>query len=172
MCLPQKIIVPDLTLRIWNIKTSILNQPVRFITKTFNTGTNQNEIRIINDVNGHLSAYFLPWKEETGLYIDLPCNSPMTNLFLTPSLTGCLIGIKEINIGENSFIRICHWNSDKFEMADLQRYEHWILPQKMKQYASNDNMIYYGNHPSAFYGEYYDNKWHFTLWQADHDVNE
>lgn len=172
MCLIKKRIEPDRILRIFNIKTDIEQQPLYFNKTNYNTGGNSNETRYKYDENGSISAYYLPWEAETGLYIDIPCNNPSANLFLTPSLTGCLIGIKKIKLDGNDYYRICHWNSENHENLDLQRYTDWALPQSMTDKASPNNLIYYysNKRPSAFYGEYYNNEWHFTLWQTEVDI--
>lgn len=166
----KKIIDPNLTIRVENVNQYYPNQIVRFCSKTVSTGGSHNEIRINEDPNGNISAYFLPWKEEEGLYIDIPCNNPTAKAFLTPHLNGCLIGIKEITIdGVVTYIRICHWNSTDILMLDLSRYTNWILPQGMEKNANDKNIVYYFSPPSCFYGEYYGGKWNFTLWQARQD---
>lgn len=57
-------------------------------------------------------AYFLPWKEDTGFYIDLPKNTPQTLIFLTSELSGCFVGVQNLD----DVYRIRHYN---FQTMDI-----------------------------------------------------
>ena len=111
-------------LRILNCE-NVQNEPTR--CREYESG---NESRVRVDNNGTTLAYFLPWKRDTGFYIDIPCQNPEAMKFYTPSLTGCLIGIREIEKNGTLYLRICHWNADGFSEAELGLYDYWILPKK------------------------------------------
>ena len=111
-------------LRILNCE-NVQNEPTR--CREYESG---NESRVRVDNNGTTLAYFLPWKRDTGFYIDIPCQNPEAVKFYTPSLTGCLIGIREIEKNGTLYLRICHWNADGFSEAELGLYDYWILPKK------------------------------------------
>lgn len=153
-------------LRIFNSE-DIQNEPTYCCQYDF-----VNESRVKVDNNGTTLAYFLPWKMDSGFYIDIPCQSPAAVKFYTPSLTGCLIGIREIEKNGTLYLRICHWNADSFSEAELGLYDYWILP---KYYEGRVNTIsansisYYSyliKQPAAFYGNFVNNRWEFTLYQT------
>lgn len=114
-------------LRILNCE-NVQNEPTR--CREYESG---NESRVRVDNNGTTLAYFLPWKRDTGFYIDIPCQNPEAVKFYTPSLTGCLIGIREIEKNGTLYLRICHWNADGFSEAELGLYDYWILPKNMRE---------------------------------------
>ena len=123
-------------------------------------------------------AYYLPWAQNTGYYMDLP--SPpgpgAPRIFLTANLSGCCVGVQ--NLG--NFVRIRHYNlftddnghNPAFSPADLFRYGanvHWLLPAD--KYVNRPQSITYthgGPYAEAiFWGEYKANwwfqapRWHF-----------
>ncbi|MEH2795614.1 hypothetical protein [Segatella copri] len=153
-------------LRILNCE-NVQNEPTR--CREYESG---NESRVRVDNNGTTLAYFLPWKRDTGFYIDIPCQNPEAVKFYTPSLTGCLIGIREIEKNGTLYLRICHWNADGFSEAELGLYDYWILPKKYEgrvNTISANRIAYYSyinSNPAAFYGKFENNRWEFTLYQT------
>lgn len=131
--------------------------------------------------DGASRAYYLPWAENTGFYIDLP-NPPTANdpkIFLTANLSGCCVGIQ--NFG--AFIRIRHYNlySDNnpvFSRDDLFRYGanvSWLLPLNRYQGAAINGAYFYENAAlmteAAFWGEYLAGRWCFYYQNGNYDVN-
>lgn len=153
-------------LRILNCE-NVQNEPTRCCEYD-----HENESRVRVDNNGTTLAYFLPWKKNSGFYIDIPCQSPAAVKFYTPSLTGCLIGIREIEKNGTLYLRICHWNADGFFEAELGLYDYWILPKKYEGRVNTihaNRIAYYSyinSHPAAFYGKFENNRWEFTLYQT------
>lgn len=153
-------------LRIFNYE-DIQNEPTR--CREYD---HDHESRVSVDNNGPTLAYFLPWKTYSGFYIDIPCQSPAAMKFYTPSLTGCLIGIREIEKNGTLYLRICHWNADGFSEAELGLYDYWILPKKYEGRVNTipaNRIAYYSyinSHPAAFYGDFVNNRWEFTLYQT------
>lgn len=153
-------------LRILNCE-NVQNEPTRCRESEL-----ENESRVIVDNTRTTLAYFLPWKRDTGFYIDIPCQNPEAVKFYTPSLTGCLIGIREIEKNGTLYLRICHWNADGFSEAELGLYDYWILPKKYEGRVNTipaNRIAYYSyitSHPAAFYGKFVNNRWEFTLYQT------
>lgn len=138
---------------------------------------------------GPHEAYFLPWKEDQGLYTDLPVpptgNDPV--LFLTANLSGCCVGVQ--NFG--GFIRVRHYNlatteTDRpiFMNDDLFRYgtnTAWLLPSDKYNVSSVPRAHGYthagiGGNEAAFWGEYearywpFTSKWHFYYQNGGFDT--
>ena len=156
----------DKILRILNCE-NVQNEPTLCIEYEHEK---EARVKVDNDVT--TSAYFLPWKMDSGFYIDIPCQNPAAVKFYTPSLTGCLIGIREIKKNGELYLRVCHWNADIFVETELSLYDYWILP---KSYEGKVNAIptnrisyysYLRNKPAAFYGNFVNNRWIFTLYQT------
>lgn len=115
------------------------------------------------------SAYFLPWKSDTGYYLDLPLTKPAASLFFTAELTGCCVGVQKFD----SFIRIRHYNiqGTAFDASDFERYNsdasnsYWLIPDKYnydnaktKKYGSYGIT---GSNPTCFWGEFDGKEWKF-----------
>jgi hypothetical protein len=113
------------------------------------------------------NSYFLPWRTDSGLYLDLPINDPQANLFFTDGLSGCCLGIQRIDaIG---IIRVCHYNlqGSNFDISDFERYNEgasnrkWLIPQgyEFDKDPQNPNFKYYPTdyieHPNQLYWTYF-----------------
>lgn len=117
------------------------------------------------DGKEQISAYFLPWKSDTGYYIDLPKAATKDNYFFTAELTGCCVGVQRLTSGD---IRVCHYNiHGEFDIDDLKRYNRegaergWLLPYRYKDKTGNIKCKFYsgysgGKCPTVFWGEYDD----------------
>ncbi|RIJ11369.1 hypothetical protein DXT77_08350 [Pseudomonas sp. 91RF] len=146
-----------------------------------------NELLALVAGNTH-AAYYLPWDENTGFYVDLPAHPTGNNpvLFLTANLTGCCVGIQ--NFG--GFIRVRHYNlyttgnhNPVFSQDDLFRYGtnvSWLLPaNKYNVPAINRAEPYTHAGPwgeAVLWGEYvarywpYTSKWHFYYQNGNSDT--
>lgn len=133
-------------------------------------------------------AYYLPWGQDAGYYVDLPAqpagNNPL--LFLTANLTGCCVGVQ--NFG--GFIRVRHYNlyinqgpHSSFSHDDLFRYGtniSWLLPaNKYNVPAINraNSYTHSGERGEAvLWGEYvarywpFTSKWHFYYQNGNSDT--
>jgi len=121
-----------------------------------------------------INTHFLPWRADTGYYIDLPTQNVGVTLFLTAELTGCCVGVQRIPDGS---IRVCHYNSqgEDFDRSDFERYNnggnvrHWLIPER---YGLFDNTVYYGGYhggadPTCFWGEFDGVNWKFYYQTPD-----
>jgi hypothetical protein len=122
------------------------------------------------------SAYFLPWRSDTGYYLDLPLMNPGANLFFTAELSGCCVGVQAFD----DFIRVCHYNiqGQTFDAADFERYNsdthirHWLIPEKYNY----DKALKYGGYsggarPTCFWGEFEQGKWSFYYQTPDREIH-
>lgn len=118
-----------------------------------------------------VNAYFLPWKFDTGYYIDLPQTCKEDTCFFTAELTGCCVGVQLLDSGD---IRVCHYNiRGEFDIEDFKRYNDdtkqrsWLLPDKYKGKVDGIKCEFYGGYnnganPTVFWGEYkVEQKWKF-----------
>lgn len=122
-------------------------------------------------------AYFLPWKEDTGYYINIPRSRSEVYLFITAELTGCCVGVQCL---DDQKIRIRHWNRDPdFQSDEFKAYTgnetisqkiFWLIPSRYESTmgtVDNDKVkISYYEHqgpsnPTCFWGEFTNNQWHF-----------
>lgn len=126
------------------------------------------------------NAYFLPWRADTGYYIDIPIEEPKAYLFFTAELTGCCVGVQRM--GNN--VRICHYNVQKteFDQSDFERYNyeahdrHWLIPVKYESKMKGKNANFYGGYsggtnPTCFWGEYDKGEWRFYYQTPDRNVH-
>lgn len=134
---------------------------------------NSWEITKITQNRAGESIYFLPWGENSGLYLDLPVLDVATPLFLTSPLSGCSVGIQTVH----NNIRVKHYNLKNaiFTADDLARYGHvsWFIPNgKCPPELTEGDNTYHNTHiriqtydnniaPTIFWGEYQHNQWHF-----------
>lgn len=128
-------------------------------------------------------AYFLPWKKDTGFYIDLPKNAPQASIFLTSELSGCFVGVQDMG----DFYRIRHYNfmTVNADVNDLQRFDdehhliNWLAPNRdnigqMLTGAHVPHELYTGysaGNPVLFWGEYINNDWVFYYQATDNTVH-
>ncbi|VVO48013.1 hypothetical protein [Pseudomonas fluorescens] len=121
------------------------------------------------------SAYYLPWAEDKGLFIDLPAIPTGTDprIFLTDNLTGCCVGIQSFG----GFIRIRHYNlattmtqRPVFSNDDLFRFgtnTSWLLPGDKYDVNTVPGSASYvhvgaGGGDAILWGEYVSRYWPFT----------
>jgi len=125
----------------------------------------------------NIRAYYLPWKYDTGYYIDLPAQNPDRKIFITAELSGCCVGVQKLN---DSTIRIRHYNimDRKFSNDDLQRYgkTSWLLPEKYRTEQNENDYKFYnryinGTDPTCFWGEFTD-KWNFYYQTPDSVIHD
>lgn len=107
-----------------------------------------------------VTAYWLPWKFDTGYHVDIPANEPAANLFVTPPLSKCYVGVQNMP----GSVRIYHYNAEPALTADdLQRYgcHTWLVYDRdiTPELAAVGAMPYPRN--TAVWGEYIDNAWRF-----------
>lgn len=123
---------------------------------------------------GPYRAYYLAWREDSGLFMDLPAAPTGTDpiIFLTANLTGCCVGIQ--NYG--GFIRVRHYNlatdddhKPVFSHDDLARYGtniSWLLPADKYNAATLNNATSYTHFgpwtDAVIWGEYVARYWPFT----------
>lgn len=129
------------------------------------------------------SIYFLPWGENSGLYLDLPVIDVATPLFLTSPLSGCSVGIQPVH----NNLRVKHYNLKNtiFTADDLSRYGNvsWLIPngQCPPELTEGDN-VYHNTHihiqtydnstvPTIFWGEYRNNQWHFFFRHSQNAIS-
>ena len=128
-------------------------------------------------------AYFLPWKEDTGFYIYLPKNTPQTLIFLTSELSGCFVGVQNLD----DVYRIRHYNFQTMDIdgKDFCRYNfaghlvHWLAPQRgnvseeLKKVNAPHEVYdnYSGHSPILFWGEFVDNDWQFYYQTTDNTIH-
>lgn len=169
-----------------HLQITIPNAHAGVVNFDLNLAMSKELIAIVSGTT--YSAYYLPWKEDSGLYIDLPATPTGGNplLFLTANLSGCCVGIQ--NFG--GFIRVRHYNlytsgnhNPVFSHDDLARYGtniSWLLPSdKYNVPAINTAEPYTHSGPWAeavFWGEYvarywpFTSKWHFYYQNGNGDT--
>jgi hypothetical protein len=142
----------------------------------------ENCLRVNNETRGGepLQAYFLPWKRDTGYYIDLPANSSRVVLFFTDELSGCCVGVQQLN---EETVRVCHYNirGSDFDESDFKRYNgennirYWLIPERYNYDASD--VVKYGGYcngrnPTLFWGEFTEGKWKFYYQTPDKVIHD
>jgi hypothetical protein len=130
-------------------------------------------------------CYFLPWKRDSGLYLDLPINNPAAKLFFTDGLSGCCVGIQR----SGNMVRVCHYNiqGSQFDISDFERYNNgnsnrrWLIPDG---YLQDADFTYYSTQyrnlsPSKLYWTYFwgeydtkNNEWKFYYQSYDRIIHE
>ncbi|MDO7925437.1 hypothetical protein Q6A51_01515 [Pseudomonas sp. KFB-139] len=130
--------------------------------------------------DGDHKAYYLSWRPNSGLYMDIPStpNSVEPHIFLTANLSGCCVGVQ--NCGTK--IRLRHYNLDDtdniiFSQNDLSRYGDnifWLMPNDKYKKTGIKNAKFY-THPSngadaIFWGEYTSKKWNFYYQNGNYDT--
>ena len=151
--------------------------------KSINFTNYEENILMIAPCDYGEMAYFLPWKEDTGFYIDLPKNTPQTLIFLTSELSGCFVGVQDMG----KFYRIRHYNfmTVNVDVNDLQRFDdeehltNWLAPNRdnlgqMLTVAHVPHELYTGYSariPVVFWGEYINNDWVFYYQATDNTVH-
>lgn len=118
-----------------------------------------------------IDAFFLPWRKDTGYYIDLPQIFANNVFFFTAELTGCCVGVQRLRSIDTEVIRICHYNiqgkfdQGEFDAEDFARYNNdttqrtWLLPDKYKGKVDDIKCEFYsgysgGKNFTTFWGEY------------------
>lgn len=143
---------------------------------------NQDTVFINNSANpANYQAYCLPWRQDTGMSIELPRLNPDAVFFFTPILTGCCIGVQ--NTGANS-IKIIHANDFSGHMPQeiLESYGGgvtWLITQHLadewrEKYHYTPMMSVYPdavNKGTVFWGEFdiESDQWKF-YYQDDNNV--
>lgn len=142
----------------------------------------KQQLAVCYTENGN-DTYFLPWKDDTGFYIDLPKNAPQALIFLTSELSGCFVGVQDMG----DFYRIRHYNfmTVNVDVNDLQRFDgahhliNWLAPNRdnlgqMLTVARVPHELYTGYSkkiPVVFWGEYINNDWVFYYQATDNTVH-
>jgi hypothetical protein len=134
-----------------------------------------------DQVNHPQRAYYLAWRPNSGLFIDIPTVPSASDpyIFLTANLSGCCVGVQ--NCGAR--IRLRHYNLDDvdgftFSQNDLSRYGDnvfWLMPRRTYHGANLERAVFY-RHPSngadaAFWGEYINGKWHFYFQHGNYGTD-
>lgn len=151
--------------------------------KSVNAAPYTDEFLMIAHSDYGEMAYFLPWKEDAGLYLDLPKVNPEACLFLTSELSGCFVGVQKLD----DAYRIRHYNfqTQNVDGNDFCRYNfaqhlvHWLAPDRgnVGQALAMSNVpheLYTGYSawvPVVFWGEYINNDWVFYYQATDNTVH-
>jgi len=130
--------------------------------RNFDVTDRSQELRFKFNGNGDTKAYWLPWGEDLGYYIDIPMQNPNANLFLTPTLSGCYLGIRPLDV--ENHIRVHHWNmhypnqptnAELAQFADVR----WIVPAGRTDLHGIHQFNYV--RPTFAWGEYINDMWYF-----------
>lgn len=141
--------------------------------KTINITPLEQEVLMACPSDYGSLSYFLPWREDAGLFLDIPKNNPAALVFLTSELSGCFVSIQNL---DNCY-RIRHYNfqTENIDGDDFLRYVQagnpiqWLVPDRgnVIQELNSRNIpidVYknytYGD-PAVLWGEYVNNDWEF-----------
>ncbi|WP_248742047.1 MULTISPECIES: hypothetical protein [unclassified Pseudomonas] len=144
------------------------------VTFQISTMSSAPELLCLNH-GGPFEAYYLPWAEDAGLYLDLPATPTGTDpvIFLTDNLTGCCVGVQSFG----GFVRVRHYNLATtqthrpiFTNDDLFRYGtnvSWLLPSDKYNVntvprAAPYTHMGHGGGDAILWGEYVPRYWPFT----------
>lgn len=139
---------------------SQLSNPTEFSWEDYGNG---EELRLELPARpewNQVNAYWLPWEFDTGYHVDIPANAPAADLFVTPPLSGCYVGVQNMP----GSVRIYHYNAEPALTADdLQRYgcHTWLVyDQDITPELVAAGAVPYPRN-TAVWGEYIGNAWHF-----------
>jgi hypothetical protein len=116
--------------------------------------------------DGGIPVYWLPWSADLGYHIDIPMNKPNANLFFTPLLSGCYLGIRPSPV--ENHIRVHHWNmqypnqpssDDLAQFADVK----WVVPRGRNDLHGIHQFNYLAT--TFAWGERINNRWYFFFKQ-------